>query len=206
METPTKSRTVTPSVATIRRLRLERGWRVEDLARKAKCSVKTIENVERGQNVYVFTLTKLADALGVSYVTLVAGNEPPPLPPTLTSRSRFEVEIKVAVPYENFDECDQLVGFVELLKRLLERAGDVQVKAVREGSVVIVLEVNDDDIPGLFKQFMDGELRKFGVESMSIVERNLNPQDTWIAMSDINELKRQMDRLNSEEGTNPKTG
>lgn len=179
---------------------------MEDLARKAKCSVKTIENVERGQNVYVFTLTKLADALGVSYVTLVAGNEPPPLPPTLTSRSRFEVEIKVAVPYENFDECDQLVGFVELLKRLLERAGDVQVKAVREGSVVIVLEVNDDDIPGLFKQFMDGELRKFGVESMSIVERNLNPQDTWIAMSDINELKRQMDRLNSEEGTNPKTG
>jgi hypothetical protein len=46
-------------------LRVEKGWRVEDLVRKAKCSVRTVENVERGASVHLFTLGKFADALGV---------------------------------------------------------------------------------------------------------------------------------------------
>jgi predicted transcriptional regulator len=57
-----KNRTVRPDGEKIKRLRLDKLWRVEDLAKHAKCSVKTVENVERGANVYMFTLAKFATA------------------------------------------------------------------------------------------------------------------------------------------------
>jgi predicted transcriptional regulator len=57
-----KNRTVRPDGDKIKRLRLDKLWRVEDLAKHAKCSVKTVENVERGANVYMFTLAKFATA------------------------------------------------------------------------------------------------------------------------------------------------
>ena len=69
METQTVTRTVRPDTEAIKRLRLGKGWRAEDLATKAICSVKTIENVERGANVYLSTLAKIAKALGVEFTT-----------------------------------------------------------------------------------------------------------------------------------------
>ena len=65
MTEPPKSRTVRPDGEKIARLRQAKLWRVEDLARHAKCSVKTVENVEHGANVYMFTLAKFATALNV---------------------------------------------------------------------------------------------------------------------------------------------
>jgi ribosome-binding protein aMBF1 (putative translation factor) len=40
-----RNRTVEPDGDAIQRLRIEKGWRVEDLAKKARCSLKTVENV-----------------------------------------------------------------------------------------------------------------------------------------------------------------
>jgi transcriptional regulator with XRE-family HTH domain len=77
MADPQKNRTVTPDGGAIQRLRTEKGWRVEDLAEKAKCSLKTVENVERGAEVYLYTLSRLAKALGVEVPTLTAGSVPP---------------------------------------------------------------------------------------------------------------------------------
>lgn len=110
-------RTVHPNAPVIKRLRIEKGWRVEDLAKHAKCSVKTIENAERGANVYFFTLAKLAKELGVEYVALVAGTTP--LAESLAAERRFEVQIQLSVPYHDFDEKD-LVGLLQVLQRLLK--------------------------------------------------------------------------------------
>jgi transcriptional regulator with XRE-family HTH domain len=71
-----KNRTVEPDGEAIQRLRIEKGWRVEDLAKKARCSLKTVENVERGANVYLYTLSKVAQALGVEVSTLMTGAAP----------------------------------------------------------------------------------------------------------------------------------
>ncbi len=55
MKTQLTNRTVQPDAEAIKRLRVGKGWRVEDLAEKAICSVKTVENVEQGgANVYFF--------------------------------------------------------------------------------------------------------------------------------------------------------
>src|SRR5437867_4425253 len=82
MENQPTKRTVRPDADAIQRLRLAKGWRVEDLATKAICSVKTVANVERGtNNVYVCTLAKLAKGLGVEIMALVQGDKPPQEPP-----------------------------------------------------------------------------------------------------------------------------
>jgi transcriptional regulator with XRE-family HTH domain len=80
MADPQKDRTVTPDGGAIQRLRIEKGWRLEDLAEKANCSLKTVESVERGAKVYPYTLSRLAGALGVEVSTLVAGSAPPEAP------------------------------------------------------------------------------------------------------------------------------
>lgn len=80
MADPQKNRTVAPDGPAIQRLRVEKGWGIEDLANKASCSIKTVENVERGAKVYPYTLSRLAKALGVEVSTLMAGSAPPEAP------------------------------------------------------------------------------------------------------------------------------
>lgn len=70
-------RSVTPDGDAVRNARLGKGWRVDDLARHSDCSIKTVENVERGQYVYVNTLASIALALKVDYKTLLAKTETP---------------------------------------------------------------------------------------------------------------------------------
>lgn len=71
-------RSVTPNGEAVRNARLGKGWRVDDLARHSDCSVKTVENVERGENIYVNTLASIAQALDVDYKSLLSKAETAP--------------------------------------------------------------------------------------------------------------------------------
>jgi transcriptional regulator with XRE-family HTH domain len=166
MEMQAKSRTVRPDADAIKRLRLGKGWRVEDLARQAKCSVKTVENVERGSNVYLFTLGKIAKALGVDYRSLLPDTGPAPEPP----QRRFEVQIKLSIPFEEFDESEQLVGFIELLKRVLSARDEIGVKAVTDGSVVITLELSEEDIASLIDAYNNAALDDLNVLTFGVLD------------------------------------
>ena len=156
METQPKSRTVCPDAEAIRRLRLEKGWRVEDLAKHAKCSVKTVENVERGANVYMFTLAKLAKELGVEYAALVAGGKLPPEPPR--PEPRVEVQVVMSIPFDQFDESEQLSGFIEFLKQYTKGGGNINVVGVAPGSTIITLEMSMQDMLALFAAYKEGKL------------------------------------------------
>jgi transcriptional regulator with XRE-family HTH domain len=158
METQLKKRTVCPDGEAIKRLRLEKGWRVEDLATKAICSVKTVENVERGANVYVFTLAKLAKGLGVDFMTLVQGGKPAPEPPK--PQRCIHIELVVRVPFDQFDESEQLGGFIEFLKQFMKDGGNINVVGVAPGSTVITVEVSIDDILALSCALSMGLLAK----------------------------------------------
>ncbi|MBX6316150.1 MAG: helix-turn-helix transcriptional regulator [Isosphaeraceae bacterium] len=178
METQAKSRTVRPDAEAIKRLRLGKGWRVEDLARQAKCSVKTVENVERGSNVYLFTLGKFAKALGVDYRSLLPDTGPAPEPP----QRRFEVQIKLSIPFEDFDESEQLVGFIELLKRVLSARDEIGVKAVTDGSVVITLELGEEDVASLIGAYNNAALDELNVSTFHIVvPQGESPPDVPVA-------------------------
>ena len=156
MEMQPKSRTVRPDAEAIKRLRLEKGWRVEDLAAHAGCSEKTVANVERGANVYMFTLAKLAEKLGVEYGALVAGGKPAPEAPR--PEPRVQVQIVLSIPFDQFDESEQLGGFIEFLKQVMKGGGNINVVGVAPGSTIITLEMPIQDMIALYSAYKAGKL------------------------------------------------
>src|SRR5665213_3367904 len=126
MVEPPKSRTVRPDGEKIKRLRQAKLWRVEDLARHAKCSVKTVENVERGGNVYMFTLAKFATALGVENASLIAGGEMPAESPK--KERRIEVNLTISIPFDDFDQSDQLVSLIEKLTAVVKAQDHIELR------------------------------------------------------------------------------
>ena len=67
-----KKRSVTPNGDAVRSARLRKAWTTDDLAGRADCAVKTIENAERGKAIYANTLALIARALDVEYDSLIA--------------------------------------------------------------------------------------------------------------------------------------
>jgi len=169
-----KNRTVKPDGEAIQRLRIEKGWRVEDLADKAKCSLKTVENVERGRFVYLYTLSKFAQALGVEVSTLMAGAEPP-APQNLPKKKWMgNVQITLNIPFGEFDECMHLVSLLNTLRDLIQARDEITVVGVQEGSTVITLEMSLDDIQRLIDVFLsrrrevEAGLDAFGVSLLKL--------------------------------------
>ncbi len=183
-----KNRTVAPDGKAIQRLRIEKGWRVEDLAKKAKCSLKTVENVERGANVFLYTLSKFAQALGVEVSTMMIGTEPPDPP---KKERRFKVQFTLEIPFEEFDESEPLVSFLAMLKQIVQAKHEIAVAGVEEGSTIITLEMSMDDIQRLIYEFMDSgakvELDAFRV--------------AWLKLPDSEDFTLTQTAENLEDGT-----
>ncbi len=152
-------RTVKADGQAIQRLRVAKGWNVADLAKKAKCSkcsLKTVENVERGASVYLFTLGRIAEALGIECGELLKSATPPAATPP--KERRFEVQIKLLIPYEEFDQSEQLGSLIDVLKRLILMGGggDINVVAVGHGSTLITLDMNEEDAESFILTFVKG--------------------------------------------------
>ncbi len=64
---------IQPAWKTVIELRSRRGWTQEKLAEKSILSVRTIQNLERGKSIHLGTITKVAEALGVSPDACIAG-------------------------------------------------------------------------------------------------------------------------------------
>jgi transcriptional regulator with XRE-family HTH domain len=188
MANQVKNRTVTPDGKTIQRLRIERGWRVEDLAKKAKCSLKTVENVERGANVYLYTLSKFAQALGAEVSTLMIGTEPPDPP---KKERRFKVQFTLEIPFEEFDESKQLVSFLAMLKQILQAKDEITVASVEEGSTIITLEMSMDDIQRLLHEFT-GSRAKAELDAFRVA---------WLKLPDAEDFTLTQTVENVEDGT-----
>src|SRR5205807_10245847 len=110
------------------------GWNAQKLADKAGFSLKTVENAERGNQVYPLTLKTLAQALGVEVPALLTEALPPPQPKQRT----WEITIKISTPYEEFDQANDLT---RLFSTLIERLGGVVVEPeeVRKGNPNIAI-------------------------------------------------------------------
>ncbi len=163
---PLKNRTVRPDGEKIKRLRLAKLWRVEDLAKQAKCSVKTVENVERGANVYMFTLAKFATALNVESASLLAGAELPVDPPK--KERRIEVNLKINIPFDDFDQSDQLIKLIESLKAIVNANDHIEVTRLMAGSTIITLEMSEADVHSLIAAFMAGKLDEMQVQELNL--------------------------------------
>jgi transcriptional regulator with XRE-family HTH domain len=159
-------RTVKPDGGKVSRLRVAKGWTVAFMAAQVGCSERTLENVEKGKPCFVFTLKNVAKALGIESSQLLAeADEPAAVTP---KERRFEVQIKVSVAFDQFDECEQLTQFIELLKRAIGASHDIEVKDLKASSVTITLEMSEEDIAKLLVAFQGGQLDDLRVSSITL--------------------------------------
>lgn len=147
------SRTLAIKGDRLKRLRIQQGWSVEELATKAVCSVKTIQSAENSKKMYMSTITKIANALNIkAYVLLAEVNlaDPPPPPEwkeIIESKERmFGFFILVNI---DFKEVDESVQVPEIVNGVVEAASpqkDVYVVAVRSGSLIVCFAMVKSDV------------------------------------------------------------
>src|SRR5262249_35632680 len=155
--------TVQPDGQMLRRLRTEKGWSQEELAGRAIVSKKTVENIEAGKPTYAGTLAKLAKPLGVEVSQLLGLDGRPrnncdledqakrkvgPMRTLATAagsaegvdQNRSWIEIVIRGDLDSYTEEKEraLLGFI---KKLLAITGNIRIINIREGSVILTLEL-----------------------------------------------------------------
>jgi transcriptional regulator with XRE-family HTH domain len=141
-------RTVRVDGEKLRKLRAGRGWRVEDLAQKAGCHVKSIQNAENGKNVVVATLAVIAGALKVEPKDLILQDQAQP--PT-----GFRLQLVFEADLEKLNHSPQLHTLVELLTKMVSATGEITIKDVKTGSMIVTLAMNEEDALRLVSLFPD---------------------------------------------------
>ena len=161
-------RTVKVRKGVITSLRIEKGWRIEDLARKAICSVGTVTNCERGKPVMVVTVSKIAKALGVEVQSLLERDDQigddPPTPEKLSTGS-----VKLGAQFEKFDESSDLFAIMEAVTKKFGPHSQIVVLYVSKGTVTIGLGFAElADLKTLGRLFCAFELDELGIYSIAL--------------------------------------
>lgn len=161
----------------MRQARLAKGWRPDDLARHADCSLRTVENIERGVAIYANTLATIALALGVNHKSLLAKTE---TAPHANDRLRTKASIIIATNPDDPPVVEQVIA------ELTERAslndevaiGTTQVgsfPSAPDGGLRINMTLTYRDAQKLAETLRSGSLGAFDVRAYSA-------SDCWIWM------------------------
>lgn len=155
-----KKRSVIPNGDAVRHARLAKGWRPEDLAREADCSLRTIENVERSTSVYANTLASIAVALGADFQSLLAK------PPGASHRNgSLRSKARIIIGGQEGDSLDvkpliasliEDVPFVDEVVLGTSRFGHFPVAP--DGGFVINLTMTCRDARALKERLLSGEV------------------------------------------------
>lgn len=160
--------TFKPDAKKIERLRLQKGWEVSVLARKALISKRTLTNIMNGEHVRLDTISRIAGAFKVECQELICGEGSPLENAQAITGRRVEVEIKLSFPFDDFDETKQLETFIHELARVLSARDPIVVNNVRAGSTIITAEMSEDDLIALVEAFGQSALDTFRVDGITI--------------------------------------
>ncbi len=105
-----------PNSEKIKDLRREKGWNQQELADKARCNKRTIENAESGKQVTWNSLSLIATALEVKVKDLLAGNEPSQPPANEAEAALFKPGSAPPLP-------SLIIGREDALRDLKARLG-----------------------------------------------------------------------------------
>ncbi|MHC5537889.1 helix-turn-helix domain-containing protein [Singulisphaera rosea] len=161
-------RTVKVRKGVITSLRIEKGWRIEDLARKAICSVGTVTNCERGKPVLVVTVAKIAKALGVEVQSLLERDDQvaKDAPDAEKLSTGF---IKLGAQFERFDETSDLLAIMEAVTKKFGPHRQIVVLYVSKGTVTIGLGFAGlEDLKTLGRLFCAYELDELGIFAVAL--------------------------------------
>jgi transcriptional regulator with XRE-family HTH domain len=139
-------RSIRANGQNVRAARQAKGWRTEDLARKAGYSKRTIENAESGKPVDMTTIVDIAEALGLDYQSLLPGA-------ALDRKDLFRIHLVLECDIREAEHSPHLRSFIELLQRMLPADGPIKLEAVTPGSVILALEMTEEDVLRLVALF-----------------------------------------------------
>ena len=157
----------------IRLLREAKGWGQQALADRAVVSIKTVNSVEQGKPAHLSTFGKIAKALSVEPSAFLDGYNPTAHLASDTIRAlgkRIEFQIKVSIPFEEFDESDGLTNLLQMLSTAIKAKQEIGVVEVSPGSVKITLEMHPDDLKELIAAFMEYRLKDTQVFSLEVLD------------------------------------
>jgi transcriptional regulator with XRE-family HTH domain len=143
--------------SALERLRKAAGLTIEDLADKSGVSTRTLNSYTAGKEARISSLKYVADALGVEFRTLL---KQPPSKELLQSpvEKRVQIDINVSIPYETFEESSQLAAFLAMLQSVLSPQSNINVIRVKEGSTIITVEMDIEDVVKLLELFFKESL------------------------------------------------
>lgn len=174
-----KGRTLPIKGDAVRTLRLQREWNHEDLGRRAGCTGRTIENIERGgKRVYAVTLIGIAKALGVSHADLLS--EPVEGDAAPEGRRVKGVCIHFTMNFQNVDASEQLISLMNRLAAAIGARSEIEVFALEDGSLVVVAGMSEEDALRLVAAFGD-EISKDGegrLDALAVEEISFPPSQT----------------------------
>lgn len=133
---------VTPNGPLIERLRKEQAMSLEELEHKSGVSYRTVQKANAGQPIGMPSLKWIAQALGVEYQTLLAET-----PVAQKLRLMVVIESNLSV------SRDEVAALVSLIAKVLPATHEIVIKDVREGSVIIALDMDIEDIRSLVDLF-----------------------------------------------------
>jgi transcriptional regulator with XRE-family HTH domain len=150
----------------LRQLRRNAGMTIEELARKANVSARTINSYQAGKEAQISTLKLVAESLRVPFSSLLA--EPYIEPTPVESARRVNVHITLSIPYEEFDQSVQLSGLIAAIQSLTNASRQISPIAVINGSTVVSLEMDEDDLPLLINAYAEQKLKPLGVTKLDL--------------------------------------
>ena len=136
------------------RFRVQAGLTIEELAEKAGVSTRTINSYQSGKKAQITTLKLVAEYLGVEFRELLAEPYTEPPPPAAAKDRRVQVQITLSIPFEEFDQSLQLAGFLTMLQSVISASQAINVIGVTNGSVIIMLEMDEPDAVKLASTFL----------------------------------------------------
>jgi DNA-binding XRE family transcriptional regulator len=162
------AKTVIPDGKKIAQLREDRGWNQEELGLNADVSLRTIQSIEQGKACLRCTLTSIAKPLGVEFKEIVSGYEPDK---DLNHKRLSGVKVTIQfVIDKSLKESDQteLVTYLKDLIRRINGGGDIDGLSVKDGSMILEVEMDVEDIKRLLSRWAMGDLRDFKIKQIII--------------------------------------
>jgi len=164
----------------------------EQLASSCGISDRTVRRIrEEGQGSWD-TVKRLAGGLGIDVELLVNGIDPPVADSPPRIKRRFEVVIRMDVPFKQMD-TQMKAEKKALLGKVISGMSEIEILKVQDGSTILTLEMSEGDILRLLAAMMDHELDMLRITKIRI------PDHSWIiiilALLNYDKEQLQPDRI-----------
>ena len=166
-ETPVRRRRTYPAKGkALIGLRLAKELNPEQLCRKARIDPKTLARLESGEEAYLSTLTKVADALGVSVAEIADGLPRADSAPELIPPHLCVITLTLKIPIDKFDELRGPLDLLTELKKRFGLSGEFAVNGVKEGSTQVEFVGTEEDWFRLSAGFNRGKMQDIDVATI----------------------------------------